>query len=192
MLTSILCSRRVFRFDLPTGAKSRITHRVQEAHRIQQPTRHRPAATGHRPAATGNRPASKQASGNRPPGTGQRPAADHRPAATGQRQQGTSNRPPGTGQRANRPASKQTSGNRPARRRTPDHPRRPPARGGPTIYDDQQADVTYIVGPPLAGGLFARWPVTAVLFARWPVCSLTYYRWPVYSLARLLAGLFAR
>src|SRR5579885_77127 len=75
--------------------------------------------------------------------------------------------------------------------------------------------MTYIVGPPLAGGLgrpevnasgatpcgwpvcslvclfaglFVRWPALAGLFVRWSVCLLAGVGWSVCSLVCLLAG----
>ncbi len=51
---------------------------------------------------------------------------------------------------------------------------RPPARGGPTIYDPfvRPGEPSYIVGPPLAGGLPVGGPLRVARYG-WPACG-----WP--------------
>jgi hypothetical protein len=73
-------------------------------------------------------------------------------------------RPPTPRQPGHPHRASQTTHTAPARpprqatRPVADHRGRPPARGGPTIYDPSTSGTSrpYIVGPPLAGGL--RWP----------------------------------
>ncbi len=110
----------------------------------------------------------------------------HRPATQGQQ--------PATGQPRHRPAARRRPAAPPTSRtcghigsRPPARGghigRRPPARGGPTIYgcSSGRANTSYIVGPPLAGGL-------GRACGRRRVCGLRRV-WPVARVACGACGL---